>query len=283
MGDEPWARVTHAEITELDALRRRAYGPDADIFADDEALARLNELEDRVRQDRFPPAPDAPSPAGTPITPSPSRLTQDGAVVSVSPSRAPRWHGALVATTAAFALLLGGAAWNAARVTDVSETAVFASASNEDFDARYRENYRLYVDGLREDVLTLPGSQGVADRMIRDQLRPYGILYGRTVGVGPTVDHRFCMIIADLPEASITCIPVENAYANPVSVELPAWYSDADGDLFTGLGELVAYTLMPGGSVIAEPAASVAGAAEDTPAVVVPAPTATAVPPPGFR
>jgi hypothetical protein len=61
-----------------------------------------------------------------------------------------------------------------------------------------------------------------------------------------------------------------------VTVLLPAWYADADSDVFTGLGELVAYTLMPGGIVIAEPADSVD-------ATFVPDPTpATAVPPPGY-
>jgi hypothetical protein len=127
-------------------------------------------------------------------------------------------------------------------------------------------------------VLTLPGAEEVAVRMIRDQLRPHGLLYGRTVGVGPTLDHRFCMIIADLPAASITCIPVENAYANPVTVLLPAWYADADSDLFTGLGEPVAYTLMPGGVVIAEPA-------DTADAVFLPGatPAPTAVPPPGWQ
>ena len=96
--------------------------------------------------------------------------------------------------------------------------------------------------------------QEIEARLIRDQLRPYGTLYGRTVGAGPTVDHEFCMIVADLPEPSITCIPIENAYANPVSVILPAWYSDSESDVFTGLGELVSFTLMPGGSIVAEPA-----------------------------
>jgi hypothetical protein len=174
--------------------------------------------------------------------------------------RAPRWHGALVAATAAVALLLGGAGWSAARLSAAealaADNARIAATVNAQREASYRASYRLYIDGLREDVLSLAGTERIADRMVRDQLRPHGLLYGRTVGVGPTLDHRFCMIIADLPEASITCIPVENAYANPVTVLLPAWYADADSDVFTGLGELVAYTLMPGGIVIAEPADS---------------------------
>ena len=285
-------------MTELDALRRRAYGPDADIFGDPGALARLDELEERVRPGRFPvraaaatappaqartqPTHTAPEPYGD--APAATSPPLPAAVTPHSPSRrrAPRLHGAFVAATAAVALLLGGAAWSADRRGEAearaAENARIAATVNEQREASYRASYRLYIDGLREDVLTLAGAEGMADRMIRDQLRPHGLLYGRTVGVGPTLDHRFCMIIADLPAASITCIPIENAYANPVTVLLPAWYADADSDLFTGLGEPVAYTLMPGGIVIAEPA-------DTADHLVVPgaAPAATAVPPPGWQ
>jgi hypothetical protein len=287
----------HAQygISELDALRRRAYGPDADIHADPDALARLAELEEAMRLERSAHhTEEAPRTEGTADTASESTPppalaeTPDAVVVSPSRSRAPRGHRALVGATAAVAVLLGCAAWSASRMP-VTESGPGESSSavaglNDERDAAYRASYRLYIDGLRDDALSLPGGEQIADRMIRDSLRPYGILYGRTVAAGPTVDHRFCMIIADLPEASVTCIPVENAYANPVSVHLPAWYSDADSDLFTGLGELVAYTLMPGGSVVAEPASASAVAAEaDAPVLEVPTPAATAVPPPGFQ
>lgn len=298
-------------ISELDALRRRAYGPDADIFADADALARLTELEEQVRRDRSSlseePARDAavdasPEPSTTePPASAVARTAAPAEIVAVSPARAPRWHVTLIAATAAVALLLGGAAWSNARAPvtdgDVANPAE-AAELNSERDAAYRASYRMYLEGLRDEALSLPGSEDVADRMIRASLRPYGILYGRTVAVGPTTDHRFCMIIADLPAASVTCIPVENAYANPVTVALPAWYSDADSDLFTGLGELVAYTLMPGGSVVAEPAdAGAADAAVDADVPVVendavpendaapptPAPQPTAVPPPGWQ
>jgi hypothetical protein len=126
--------------------------------------------------------------------------------------------------------------------------------ANERRDAGYEASYRLYVDGLRDEVLSLPGTETVADRLIRDQFNPYGVLYGRTVGAGPTTNREFCMIVADLPASSVTCIPADSADATPTSVLLPAWYSTADSDEFTGLGELVSYTLLPGGAVLAEPA-----------------------------
>ena len=56
MGDEPLGDVTHGGFSELDALRRRAYGPGADIFADAAAVARLQALEELVRLERFHPS-----------------------------------------------------------------------------------------------------------------------------------------------------------------------------------------------------------------------------------
>lgn len=260
MGDEPPGDVAHAGH-ELDALRRRAYGPDADIFDDPVALARLAELEDAMRRVRAPePALDqsAGSDRADAITVEPAPLAASPDSESAA-RRAPRarTHGALMIATAVVAALLGGIAWSRAQPPAgpllPSAYAKTAAVAKERRDAGYEEGYRVYLDGLRDEVLRLPGADVVQDQMIRDQLRPYGILYGRTVGAGPTVDHEFCMIIADLPEASVTCIPVENAYANPVSVVLPAWYSDAQSDVFTGLGDLVTYTLMPGGGVVAVP------------------------------
>ena len=47
MSDEPDG-TTHAEHAELDALRRRAYGPDADIMDDAAAVERLSEIEEQL-------------------------------------------------------------------------------------------------------------------------------------------------------------------------------------------------------------------------------------------
>jgi len=262
----PSHELIHGEQRELDALRRRAYGPDADIYDDPVAVARLTALEDLVRLERAPREHEAtttvPDPATRPVMsaqPGPATLSGTLGVASGSP-RSPRWHTGPVTGTAAVAVLLGAAAWTAGQAAPAdgppSAHAKTAAIANERRAAGYEVGYGLYLDGLRDEVLDLPGNQDVAGIMIRDQLRPYGILYGRTVGAGPTTDHRFCMIIADLPVSSVTCIPIENAYANPVSVLLPSWYSDTESDVFTGLGELISYTIMPGGGVVAVPADS---------------------------
>ncbi|GAB3603115.1 hypothetical protein [Microbacterium aureliae] len=59
-------------VDELRMLRARAYGPDADILDDADALERLRELEDEARR----AALDAPAPAAapTPATPPPARV-----------------------------------------------------------------------------------------------------------------------------------------------------------------------------------------------------------------
>ena len=75
------------DVAELAALRRRAYGPDADIDGDPVALARLDELETRVRLDLAPAVPDAePEPDTLPAMSAPA------AVIVGEPDRpAPRF------------------------------------------------------------------------------------------------------------------------------------------------------------------------------------------------
>jgi hypothetical protein len=264
--DEPSHDLIRGEQRELDALRRRAYGPDADIYDDPVAVARLTALEDLVRLESAPRGDGAttaePDPATRAVMSAQRRSSTlpDALGVASGSPRSARWHTGLLMSTAAAAFLLGAAAWTAGQATPAdgpsSAHAKTAAIANERRAAGYEAGYGLYLDGLRNEVLDMPGNQDVAAIMIRDQLRPYGILYGRTVGAGPTTDHRFCMIIADLPVSSVTCIPIENAYANPVSVLLPSWYSDTESDVFTGLGELISYTIMPGGGVVAVPADS---------------------------
>ncbi|GAA1953091.1 hypothetical protein [Microbacterium deminutum] len=257
MGDTPIGDVTHAERQVLDALRRRAYGPDADIFDDPAALSRLRELEDRIRLERLPVEPGRALFVGSAAAPPDSPAAEpDGirpAVVIESapaPTHTSRWHPRLLAGTAAAAVMIGAVTVNGIHSEPADEAGIVKTVAVAD----QQRDYQRYIDGLRDDVLSLPGSAAFADRIIRDQLRPYGTLYGRIVGSGPTTDHEFCMIISDLPTSSITCISIENAYANPVSVTLPSWYADSRSDDFlTGHGRLVSYTLMPGGSVVAVP------------------------------
>ena len=73
---------------ELADLRRRAYGPDADIARDPDALARLHELERREREDRQDrPASPEPSPE-PPVAEPPSEPPADASATGGEPSAA---------------------------------------------------------------------------------------------------------------------------------------------------------------------------------------------------
>lgn len=94
-----------ATRAELDVLRRRAYAPGADIASDPDALARLAELEDRLRR----PLEEAVAPPPLP----PAAAAAPTATATPSPPRRNGWHVALVACTAAAALILGVSGWEA--------------------------------------------------------------------------------------------------------------------------------------------------------------------------
>lgn len=66
--------VDDDEVAELAHLRRRAYGPDADIAADPAAVVRLDELETLVRR-RFAAVPDAATPERVATTAVPDAAT----------------------------------------------------------------------------------------------------------------------------------------------------------------------------------------------------------------
>jgi hypothetical protein len=129
------------EVAELAALRRRAYGPGADIDGDPAALARLDELETRVRLGIAPSGPDVePEPAVVPDAVAAS--TGAAAVIVNEPdSPAPRFGrrtvlvaGTVVAAVVVVAVAVGRAtsapvsgatpepAPGAIRVADTSET-----------------------------------------------------------------------------------------------------------------------------------------------------------------
>lgn len=88
--------VIDEDARELADLRRRAYGPDADIHADPVALARLSELErmrEAERGRRDAPAGASAAPAAAP---SESAVTVPAASVSADVAAAPRGEPAVV-------------------------------------------------------------------------------------------------------------------------------------------------------------------------------------------
>lgn len=94
------------DATELAALRRRAYGPNADIAADPAALERLIELEDAVRGQ---PADQSDATIET-AEPFSAPGAAAAPVEAATANRPPRWHTMLVAAVGAIAVVLSAMA-----------------------------------------------------------------------------------------------------------------------------------------------------------------------------
>lgn len=273
------AQGNTGDDAELARLRRRAYGPQPDIQDDPVALARLDDLEAVVRS-RFamstvevedsrttPPDPvAAPAPVADASVPS--------TVAATPPSRARRAHTALLVTTATAALLLGAIAWSAApfgqtatagpgapapapadtaKPIPVVEDQDWSSSDDRHWSASSAADYTRFLDSLRDELLAGEGMGDLPDRVIRKDLRPYGSLYGHTVWAGSTIDGEYCMIIVEQPLPEIACISVDEAYASPRTIVLPAGVADSAAEAALEPGAPISYTLLPGGTVVAEP------------------------------
>ncbi len=158
-----------AARAELDALRRRAYGPSPDIADDPAALARLAALEDLA----LPPMPVAPPRSADAVPQSRGAAGQDspdaggdaagtGArtadragdarVVDVVPVRRGRrgWHTALVAAVAVVGLVLGGTAASQMRAVPASDTVATGAAGGIPQSVR---EALAFIEDPQSDVL----------------------------------------------------------------------------------------------------------------------------------
>lgn len=116
--------VDAADRAELDELRRRAYGPGADIDGDPAASARLAQLEEAALHEReaalpapelvgaavggdHPPAPLAARPAGPGTLPEPDGPPTDAAATAPTKPRRLRWTAVAAVAAVAVALAVG--------------------------------------------------------------------------------------------------------------------------------------------------------------------------------
>lgn len=125
---------------ELQALRARAYGPDADILRDPVAYDRLQELEAQLRTEQREPerseglaaapseasaaaSPDDPESAGTAVPGSDEPASESGARAAWSPlSRVPPLaHAFWFLSVAAAATLAASVTWGLASIPVISE------------------------------------------------------------------------------------------------------------------------------------------------------------------
>lgn len=195
---------------ELAVLRRRAYGPHADIADDPVALARLTELENRLDPKATRTAPPS-EPRTVSAAPGASTPSSDAAAVPVAGDmpvsralRRPVWHTAMVVAVAAVALLAGAAAVQAGGVTAVEASASSppASESATGFafasDPSSRILLRVPVNGARGQLLDLPDPEAGPDFPTELSLRwtqPLGEYYGWRLWIARDEDDNSCMLI----------------------------------------------------------------------------------------
>lgn len=128
--DAPSGSAGFEESDELQHLRRRAYGPDADIGADAAAQARLSELETAERRGATPIAGSAPTSVPQPVNMAPTEHESRGGSVTVhDPAEGPpaesrpigggpaapwwrrRWFAISSGALAALILIVAGIVW----------------------------------------------------------------------------------------------------------------------------------------------------------------------------
>lgn len=223
-----------SEAEELTALRRRAYGPDADISRDPDAVARLMHLEELSRAARISVG-DASGIAST-STPAPYGAASTGAPVE-APATPVFWtpkrttlRGAFVGVTVVVTAVLGVTAWSTAE-----------SASLELLDSR------------RDVVLAGADLSLVAGRIIRDELRPLGDLYGRSVWAGPTVDGAVCLVVEGVEAPVIMCGSSESVAEEGLNIDVFAHIDVDEPGADVEDGQRVRITLTPDGAVLARP------------------------------
>lgn len=250
--------LSAAERAELDDLRLRAYGVDADIGTDPAALDRLIELEDRARQaivaaepaseagarsgshgvtdtdhasntpgevDAAPPAPDAPmppAPAST-VPVAPTATVLPGA--SAPAPHAPRRAGFALLGVAAAAIVTAGV------FAAGAEDAAVPEASAPSISAE--EAVMLFPEGLGGSVLLeFPVGRSLArggagadpPSPVAEGLRwtlKLGNYYGWDLWIARSHLGNPCIVVARDTESDGACVIPEAFDAGDLVVSIP--------------------------------------------------------------
>ena len=94
----------------------------------------------------------------------------------------------------------------------------------------------------------------LASRIIRDELRPYGGMNGRSVWAGPTIDGALCLVVSDKDAPVVACAYPSTVEAQGLSIVLPAGPGGVEGEAVFPPGQSIRYTLGPGLAVTTGPA-----------------------------
>jgi len=210
---------------ELDALRRRAYGPDADILSDPAALARLRTLEGRAHAGAPVPLPDTPAPR---VAPGSSRVPSEPSARAGRPARA-GWHVGLIAGCGVAALALSAFAAIAAVRTAAEPDMPAAAAPPRDVRAftqaaSTRLVARLPLEGTLRGVIPSPAADEVPDFPTDVPVLwvdPLGQYFGVRVWIARTVDGGSCVLVEVEERSHATCVDVETFESSALLVTVP--------------------------------------------------------------
>jgi hypothetical protein len=187
------------EVTELAALRRRAYGPDADIDADPQALLRLQALENRARHASA--AVDAPSVEEPPdaIAALPERAAPPAVTEAGSPGRRLGWRAVVVAGIAVVAVLVAGQVMGPQTVDPVADASPAASPGAPLVDRAGTGSEATLVDIPLDRSLARYVEQPAAPQFPVDGglrwAESLGAYYGWTVWLARSASGQRCILL----------------------------------------------------------------------------------------
>ncbi len=235
---------------ELVALRRRAWGRDADILSDPDALARLAELEARAA-----PGEPAAGMAGERGAAGAAGAADPDAAAETAPpvrKRATRWQVLLVAAVGVVGLVLGAGA--AARMLTITPTvpdgwdARVAATGPPEAVAAFRFAYGGHGQVLAR-VPVVPASPAPTDATLR-WFVPIGSYFGAQVAASPPVgDDRVCLLVG-AAHTHLRCVSKRLFDSGALMVTVP--YGDLpDGQRPAGmrLANSIGYWWTPDGSL----------------------------------
>lgn len=232
------------DAAELSRLRRRAYAPDGDIHADPTALARLGELEERVRLaaglrrvDRDAAAPgerdarDAVDPgAAGPVTADPGAADPGAVGSGAARARRPRRHTAAIAAVGVAAVLLAGAAWQSSTAPPAAAPSPevtaerFGEASPFSGDPTARVIQEIPVDGSFGDGGGQGASRAAPPFPVPDALRwsaPLGDYYGWDLWLARSAGGLPCLAVVAGDEVRADCRPLADFDLGALVVAVP--------------------------------------------------------------
>lgn len=241
------------ERRELATLRRRAYGPDADIDGDPAAMTRLSELENRDRVSSTEHAPDSDSHSD-----SESESESTDAVTPVTSGHRRNPWPAAAASVAALAIIaiawtLGAASPPENAGPEPVPSSPIAPVEDQVWSAT-EYGYEQQRPTLRERALGSGGAGG-STRLAQvelDSLQPKGTLLERAVWVGENRDGATCLVLGGDDGPIITCAEPSWVDGLGLSVLAPSIGADDRSDVADPAAE-VRFTLHRDGTVTAEP------------------------------